>query len=147
MLCDRPGTARRHEEALVGGSVLLSEDGRPTESFLTRTLPAFEETSVEVIVQYCDDHARALRVSEAIAAVQRLYDIAFFEHNITDERREKALERIQVLKRAIDPMSIDDDKSSLSQFEDDYASVIETVSRIGRGSLLWKLVEDRVPES
>jgi hypothetical protein len=69
-----------------------------------------------------------------------------FEHDIAEERAKTALEWIEALKRDINAAFIHDDKS-LSQFEEDCTYAIETASRIGRGSLLWKLVEDRVPDA
>ena len=102
--------------------------------------------TAEDILQYCEDHARELQTGDALAMVQRLYDIALFEHDIAEERAKTALEWIEALKRDINAAFIHDDKS-LSQFEEDCTSAVETASRFGRGSLLWKLVEDRVPDA
>lgn len=45
--------------------------------------------TAEQILNYCDGHASELQTREAMAMVQRLYDIALFEHKIPEERRKK----------------------------------------------------------
>jgi hypothetical protein len=147
LIYGRAGAACQTEEMLVRGGGLLSERGCPAESFSGRALLTFEKMVAEDILQYCEHNEHSLQTVEAIAIVHRLYDIALFEHHILDERRDIALDWIQKLKRAINAVSTDHDISSVWQFEDDCASLVETASRVGRGSLLWKLVEERVAES
>jgi hypothetical protein len=136
----RPGGARQSEDAAA-----LSEEGPAADARPPSPPPPFGEMTAEDILEYCDDHPRELQTGAAMALVQRLYDIALFEHDITEERAKKALKRIEALRRDINAASIHDDKS-LSQFEEDCTSAVETASRFGRGSLLWKLVEDKVPD-
>jgi hypothetical protein len=123
-----------------------SEEGSPAELRPPSPRPRFEEMAAERILKYCEDEGCGLQTSEAMAMVQRLYDIALFEHDVTEPGVEKALEWIEALKRDIDAAPARDEKA-FSQFEEDCASAVETASRIGRGSLLWKLAEDRVPDN
>jgi hypothetical protein len=137
----RPGGALQSKD-----TTWSSEEGCPTEACPSSIPSTLGPMTAEVILQYCADHSCDLQTSEAMAVVHQLYDIALFEHDIEEERAKKALEWIEVLKRDINATSMHD-KKSLSQFEEECSSAIETASRFGRGSLLWKLVEDRVPDA
>jgi hypothetical protein len=86
-----------------------SEEGPPVEERLPGPPPRFEEMTTEGILKYCDDKARRLQTSEAMAMVQRLYDIALFEHDITEGCAKKALEWIEALKRDINAVPIRDE--------------------------------------
>jgi hypothetical protein len=138
----RPGGGARQSK----DTTWLSEEGYPAKACPSSIPSTFWPMTAEDILQYCADHACDLQTNEAMAMVHRLYDIALFEHDIEEERAKKALEWIEVLKRDINATSMRDNKS-LSQFEEECTSAIETASRFGRGSLLWKLVEDRVPDA
>ena len=124
----------------------LREEGCPAKACPSGIPSTVWPMTSEDILQYCDDHACDLQTNDAMAMVHRLYDIALFEHDIEEEHANKALEWIEVLKRDINARSMRDNNSP-SQFEDECASAIETASRFGRGSLLWKLVEDRIPDT
>ena len=138
----RPGGGARQSK----DTTWLSAEGYPAKACPSSITSTFWPMTVEDILQYCADHACDLQTNEAMAMVHRLYDIALFEHDIEEERAKKALECIEVLKRDINATSMRDNKS-LSRFEEECTSAIETASRFGRGSLLWKLVEDRVPDA
>jgi hypothetical protein len=102
--------------------------------------------TAQEILNYCADHVRDLQTGDAVAMAQRLYEIALFEHNVPEESSHQLLELIEELRRYVIDASINDPLLAI-QFQDDCRWIIETASRVGRGSLLWKLAEERIPES
>jgi hypothetical protein len=133
------------KDARGGARTGLREEARHREPCRPGRPQAFEGMPVERLLRYCDGHARDLQTCDAMAMVQRLYDLALFEHHIPEELRKQGLQWIKLLKDDIISSSFDDNGLIIS-FNQDCALTIESAQLIGRGSLLWKLVEDCVPD-
>lgn len=83
---------------------------------------------------------------KAVGVMRRLYDLAFFEHRLSDEERHLALSMAGAVEADIDT-ALQDNAEGLASFRQAVAHHKERARHCGVGSLQWKLEEQAVPAS
>lgn len=83
---------------------------------------------------------------KAMGVMRRLYDLAFFEHRLSDEERHSALSMAGAVEADVDA-ALQDTAEELASFRQAVAYHKERARHCGFGSLQWKLEEQAIPAS
>ncbi len=123
-------------KSLFGGS---SAPDNPTPPLLP-----IEEMSFEQILAHICTLGDAIPPSHAIRLVKRLYEIAFFDHHVPMEQRERAVLLLDSVKAGVET-ALADKPDAIEAFRNANSDMENNVRHFGVGSLAWMIKEHDVP--
>jgi hypothetical protein len=116
-----------------------TERREPTPS---QPVPPLEQMSVDEILAYAQA-LEGLSVKQTSALLQRLYDIAFFDHHVLPQHRDVAQRLAEALNTDWET-AISDNPEALASLKRANNKVLENVRLGGIGSLFWKIEEEGI---
>ena len=110
----------------------------------SRDAPFVDSLNLHETVAYVSTLLGGESTKKVIAAMQRLYDIAFFQHGLPDEKRSAALSLAGGLEADLEA-ALGDNPEGLDAFQEAVSYQKERARHCGCGSLYWVMEEQNIP--
>src|SRR5215510_1439758 len=106
-------------------------------------LPPIEQMSLEEIIAYIPSMGDQASVQQCIPLLQRLYEIALYDHHVLPQHRNAALKLAETLTSALEK-GLSDTPDALASLQAANKLMIERARWFGIESLFWKIAEESV---
>jgi hypothetical protein len=121
---------------------LLRTGTEQQEATLPRPVPPIEQMSVHEISAYLKSLGETASVKEYILVLERLYDIALYDHHVPAQQRSIALQNAETLKAEIEK-TLSDHPDALASLQAANDFKLKTARLFGIGSLPGKSKKSR----
>ena len=104
------------------------------------------EMSLQEIVSFLEVAEGSLPSSDLCSVTKRLYEIAFFDHHISNDTRLMATRVLKVVKETVEE-GLKDNPDGLTQYKQANQHMEDNVPLFGHGALGWLLEEEQIPDT
>lgn len=111
-----------------------------------RFMKVIGEMSLQEIVFFLKGTEDTLPLSDLSSLTKRLYEIAFFDHHISNDTRLMATQVLKVVKKTVEK-SLEDNPDALAQYGQANQYMEDNVPLFGYGALGWLLEEEQIPDA
>jgi hypothetical protein len=109
-------------------------------------VPPIEQMSLEEILAYIPSMGDKASVQQCIPLLQRLYEIALYDHHVLPQHRNAALQLAETLTAGMEK-GLSDTPDAWATLQAANNHMIENARRFGIESLFWKIAEESVSDA
>jgi hypothetical protein len=107
------------------------------------SLPDVSGLTFEQMLSHAQSLPANTPVRHIVTMVQRLYEIALYDHHVSQHDRQRAMQLVDGLKQDVEA-ALANNPDQLDTFRKANALTLENAGRFGIGSLSWKLTEENI---